>query len=64
MPLFRRQNGAWRVRDAGSRNGTFVNGQKIDEAVMADGHYLRVGSTEFAFHESEQAAGRWARPAI
>ncbi len=53
--IVRRQNGAWRVCDADSRNGTFVNGQKIDEAVLAEGHYLRLGSTEFAFHESEQA---------
>ncbi|HEX3656461.1 MAG TPA: sigma 54-interacting transcriptional regulator [Pirellulales bacterium] len=46
------QPGGWRVRDASSRNGTFVNDQKADEATLADGHYLRVGSTEFAFHES------------
>jgi transcriptional regulator with PAS, ATPase and Fis domain len=44
----------WRIRDAESRNGTFVNDQKIDEAVVAEGHTLRVGSTEFAFHQSEQ----------
>ncbi|MEX2559344.1 MAG: sigma 54-interacting transcriptional regulator, partial [Pirellulales bacterium] len=49
-----REDDAWRVRDAGSRNGTFVNGQKVDQAVLADGHHLRVGSTEFAFHQSEQ----------
>jgi Nif-specific regulatory protein len=46
------QAGGWRVRDASSRNGTFVNGQKVDEATVADGHFLRVGSTEFAFHET------------
>ncbi len=45
---------AWRIRDAESRNGTFVNDQKIDEAVLADGHTVRVGSTEFDFHQSEQ----------
>jgi transcriptional regulator with GAF, ATPase, and Fis domain len=48
------RDGAWRVRDAGSRNGTFVNGQKVDEARLADGHYVRVGSTEFAFRESAE----------
>ncbi len=46
--------GAWRIRDAGSRNGTYVNDQKIDEAVLADGHNLRIGSTEFEFHLSLQ----------
>lgn len=44
----------WRVRDAGSRNGTFVNDQKIDEAVLGDGHAIRLGSCEFSFHQSEQ----------
>ncbi len=44
----------WRVRDAESRNGTFVNGQKVEQATLGDGHRLRVGSTEFVFHESEQ----------
>ncbi|HEX4149762.1 MAG TPA: sigma 54-interacting transcriptional regulator [Pirellulales bacterium] len=47
-----REAGSWRVRDASSRNGTFVNGQKVDEATLAEGHFLRIGSTEFAFHES------------
>ncbi len=42
----------WRVRDADSRNGTFVNDQKIDEAHLADGHHVRVGSTEFAFRST------------
>jgi Nif-specific regulatory protein len=49
-----RQDGKWRIRDASSRNGTFVNGQKIEEAVLAEGHYFRVGSTEFTFHETRE----------
>jgi Nif-specific regulatory protein len=49
-----RVNGSWTVRDAESRNGTFVNGQKTDEAVLADGNTLRVGSTEFAFQTADQ----------
>ncbi len=44
----------WSVRDSDSLNGTFVNGQKIDEAVIADGHELRVGSTQFTFHVGDQ----------
>ncbi len=44
----------WTVRDCESRNGTSVNGQKIDQATVCDGHTVRVGSTEFQFHESEE----------
>ncbi len=47
-------NHAWRIRDAGSRNGTYVNDQKIDDAVLDDGHKVRVGSTEFEFHVTDQ----------
>ena len=52
--IVRRANGQWVVRDAESRNGTFVNGQKADEAVLTDGNTLRVGSTEFAFQTADQ----------
>ncbi len=44
----------WVIRDDGSRNGTLVNGQKIDEATVIDGNTIRVGSAEFEFHESEE----------
>ena len=44
----------WVIRDAESRNGTTVNGQKIDEATIVDGNTFRVGSAEFEFHESEE----------
>jgi Nif-specific regulatory protein len=44
------QDGNWLIRDASSRNGTYVNGQKIDEATLADGHTVRVGGSEFTFH--------------
>jgi Nif-specific regulatory protein len=42
----------WVIRDTGSRNGTSVNGQKIEEATIADGHSIRLGKTEFEFHLS------------
>ena len=44
----------WVIQDADSRNGTLVNGQKIDEATVVDGHKIRVGAHEFEFHESEE----------
>jgi len=49
--LVQEENGWW-MRDADSRNGSFVNGQKIDEARVTAGATLRVGSTEFTFHEA------------
>lgn len=42
----------WYVKDAGSRNGTYVNDQKIDDATLTDGCTIRLGSTEFTYHES------------
>jgi Nif-specific regulatory protein len=44
----------WQIRDLESRNGTFVNGQRIDEAVLDSGHSVRVGSAEFAFELSNE----------
>ncbi|MBW8883173.1 MAG: sigma 54-interacting transcriptional regulator [Planctomycetia bacterium] len=46
------EDGAWWVRDSSSRNGTYVNNQKVDEARLVAGSVLKVGSTEFTFHES------------
>jgi pSer/pThr/pTyr-binding forkhead associated (FHA) protein len=34
--IIERREGSWFIRDAGSRNGTFVNGQKADEAPCQD----------------------------
>ncbi|HXB56370.1 MAG TPA: FHA domain-containing protein [Vicinamibacteria bacterium] len=37
----------WTVVDQGSANGTFVNGQKVAEAELHDGHELRLGMVNF-----------------
>ncbi|MDP6445037.1 MAG: sigma 54-interacting transcriptional regulator [Pirellulaceae bacterium] len=42
----------WWVRDAESRNGTFVNDQKADEVRLTPGSILRIGSTEFRFQQT------------
>lgn len=44
---------AWMVADSDSRNGTFVNGQKVTEATLGDGHQVRIGGTELEFHLTE-----------
>ena len=43
----------WVVRDASSRNGTQVNGQKITEAAIDDTHMIQLGKSELQFHLSE-----------
>ncbi|MEO8496455.1 MAG: sigma 54-interacting transcriptional regulator [Planctomycetota bacterium] len=48
----------WWARDAGSRNGTFLNGQKIDEARLVDDCVLKIGDAKFLFRTNEpRAAG-------
>ncbi|MBC8353517.1 MAG: sigma 54-interacting transcriptional regulator [Planctomycetes bacterium] len=44
----------WWARDAGSRNGTFLNGQKIDEVRLVDGCVLKIGDAEFSFRTDER----------
>jgi len=45
--------GQWNLVDAGSRNGTIVNGSKTDEAVLSDGDEIRLGSTTFRFVDNK-----------
>ncbi|MEZ6119020.1 MAG: sigma 54-interacting transcriptional regulator [Pirellulaceae bacterium] len=49
-----RREGQWFVQDAESRNGTFVNDQRIDEAALFEESRIRIGTTEFTFHHSDQ----------
>ena len=51
--VIERRDGGWFVRDASSRNGTYVNGQKADEAQLIEGCHIKTGTTEFSFHQSE-----------
>ena len=43
----------WVIVDQKSRNGTSVNGQKINDATLDDGHLIRLGGNELEFHLSE-----------
>ena len=48
--LWRDKDGWW-IRDTESRNGTFLNQQKIDFARLVDGQIVRIGQTELVFSE-------------
>src|SRR5437879_1337056 len=40
----------WRVRDCTGKGGTHVNGQSVQDAVLADEDVLQVGSFSFTLH--------------
>jgi len=40
----RQSDGTYKIEDLGSRNGTFVNGERVDEAVLNFGDKISVGS--------------------
>ena len=47
---------AWSIRDVGSRNGTYLNGEKISaERVLRSGDELRIGKSRLIFWEVKQA---------
>jgi EAL domain-containing protein (putative c-di-GMP-specific phosphodiesterase class I) len=42
------------IRDLGSRNGTVVNGQHIEQTVLTPGDIIQLASSEFRFHAEDQ----------
>jgi pSer/pThr/pTyr-binding forkhead associated (FHA) protein len=47
---------AWSIRDVGSRNGTFVNGEKITaERVLRSGDEVRIGKSRVVYLEARQS---------
>lgn len=57
-----RTDGAWRLRDLGSKNGSFVDGGKVSETAIARECWLRFGDVycEFAPLSEEQLAAEAA----
>ncbi len=47
------RNGEVMVKDLGSTNGTFVDGERIVEGTLKPGHVLRVGNVEFRVESQE-----------
>lgn len=49
-------NGTLCINDQGSRNGTFVNAMRIDQAPLNDGDRLAFGNLELTFHMRVEAS--------
>lgn len=47
----RRTDDGWLLTDVGSRNGTRVNGWRIQDAVLRDGDVVRMGNVSVLFQE-------------
>ncbi len=50
------------VKDLNSTNGTFINGEKVSEAVVKPGQILRLGMIEMRLETEEAAAAAAAAP--
>lgn len=55
---FIRESGALRLRDLKSTNGTFVNGQRIEEHRLVDGDLVVIADVHFSFRTSQDEAAR------
>jgi EAL domain-containing protein (putative c-di-GMP-specific phosphodiesterase class I) len=53
-----RDGSSFRLRDLKSTNGTFCNGQRIDEVRLNDGDLVVIADVEFTFHRGHEAAAR------
>ena len=50
---FIRENDAFTVRDSGSLNGTYVNRERIDSAVLHNGDEVQIGKYRLSFYVSQ-----------
>ncbi|MFO7956151.1 MAG: SpoIIE family protein phosphatase [Candidatus Brocadiia bacterium] len=49
------EDARWALQDLGSRNGTFVNGERTNYSVLRNGDTVRVGDCELVLHAVEEA---------
>src|SRR5207244_2781439 len=49
--------GNWVVQDAGSKNGTWVDGRRVNSATLVDGALVEVGHSFLLYREALPAAG-------
>ena len=53
-----RGDAGWILRDAGSKNGTFLNGRAVTESPLVDGDVIEVGSTVLLFRDRTRRTAR------
>ncbi|HEX5510765.1 MAG TPA: FHA domain-containing protein [Actinomycetales bacterium] len=58
---FVREGDGFRVRDVGSLNGTYVNRDRVDDAMLRAGDEVQIGKYRMTYHPSRQGSGREAR---
>jgi DNA-binding NtrC family response regulator len=51
-----RDGDGWVIEDAGSKNGTRVNGERVGQAALADGDILEIGGTFLVLRRAPAAA--------
>jgi pSer/pThr/pTyr-binding forkhead associated (FHA) protein len=54
---FRREGGSFRVVDVGSLNGTYVNRQRIDDALLAGGDEVQIGKYRLLYFPAAAGGG-------
>jgi pSer/pThr/pTyr-binding forkhead associated (FHA) protein len=53
---FVREGPLYRVRDVGSLNGTYVNRERVDDAVLAPGDEVQIGKYRMTYHPHRKPA--------
>jgi len=53
----RRSEGVWTIEDLGSKNGVFVEGERVERAALTNGARIEVGHTFFTFRPAVAVPG-------
>jgi pSer/pThr/pTyr-binding forkhead associated (FHA) protein len=51
--MIQRRDDGWFVTDSGSLNGTYVNGEQVDETKLATGDELQIGKFKLTFFAAD-----------
>jgi membrane associated rhomboid family serine protease len=57
-------DGSWQIEDRGSRNGVFVNGEKIESRELCENDLISIGDYALRFRSSSEAILDFAEPVL